>query len=338
MIYCTKVNFYMRKIFINLVLFFSSIAVVVIIINILLLIYSDYFLKQKFISQKYIRLFPVQSAFLYHDTYKSLENYNLIIGDSHSFGNGDSYLNLDYNYSIGHYLHNLSEKKNNFINIGIPGAGSELAYLYAEKFILKVKDYPKSIQFIFYEGNDLTDNIRYKKLKNDKKQKIAIFIGNYFPIYHFSKNYYFFLLADKKKIKKIKKIQAPPMELTNEDLELSIEIFFDTILKLKKFSENISIVYIPSPATVVSNHPIQITSYLNNMTLTFSRSEIEKRSILIRNIIEKFAIENNFLFLDTTKKLKKISVEKNIYGPKDILHPNKIGYEVISKLIFFNLN
>ena len=284
-----------------------------------------------------LRLFPVEKSFLYHDTYNSLENYNLILGDSHVFGIGDSLLNQDYNYSIGHQLYLLTKKKDNFINVGIPGAGSKISYFYAENFIKKKKGNLKRILFVFYEGNDLTDNINFKKNKNKKiKLKLRIFLESYFPIYHIFKNSRHKLFG--KKEKKQINLQTPAMELDVQNIELSIKIFFDTILKLKNFSENISIAYIPSPATVYSKNSTYAETLMGKNNHIYSKSDIQLRSKQIREKIKKFCKNNNILFLDTTETLNINSTKKNIYGPKDLDHPNKYGYELISGYIYKNFN
>lgn len=90
----------MKKVFINSILLCTSILVV----NLFILAFFNFLFKQKFISQKLLKISPISKSFLYPDTYKSLDSYNLIIGDSHVFGVGDSLLNLDYDYSIGHLL------------------------------------------------------------------------------------------------------------------------------------------------------------------------------------------------------------------------------------------
>ena len=319
----------LKEIVLKFILFFFSLLVA----NIIVLIFFDLFFKQKFISQKLLRIAPTSKTFLYSDTYKTLNEYNLIIGDSYVLGLGDSFLNLDYDFSIGHHLYNLSNKGESFINIGMTGAGSKISFLYAEDFVLK-KKHPKNILFFFYEGNDLTDNIYYEKSINEKKIKLRIFFENYFPLFIFIRNAIQYYSGEKTKAKE--NLQSPAMELNDDELKLAINSFFETILKLKKISKNISIVYIPSPATLSSKKQIYVKNYFKKENQAYSKLDIENKSIIIKNLINDFSINNEISFLDTTKVLKDNSNREDIYGPKDFSHLNKYGYETISRYIFEN--
>jgi hypothetical protein len=114
---------------------------------------------------------------LFPDIYNNFENeYTLLVGDSYTFGNGDSRLNGEYNYSIPHHM--FSNNRNlNFFNAGRSGSDSFSAvkyvyYLYNlidQSIFLKnsIKE-PNKIIFFFYEGNDIMFNARsrYKKMNN----------------------------------------------------------------------------------------------------------------------------------------------------------------------------
>ena len=108
----------------NLFLTFFSVFIFLIFINYLLFI-STKLIQQKYISKNILTKLPVELTYLYSDTYNNLENITVILGDSHAFGSGDAFLNDDYDYSIGHFLYNYFKKKQNFLNIGAPGAGSK---------------------------------------------------------------------------------------------------------------------------------------------------------------------------------------------------------------------
>ena len=82
---------------------------------------------------------------------------------------------------------------------------------------------------------------------------------------------------------------------------------------------------------------VYVQKYFSSNRQSYSKSDINIRSELIRNFIDKFSIDNDILFLDTTETLKINSIKKEIYGPKDYNHPNKFGYEVISDYIFKNI-
>ena len=93
----------------------------------------------------------------YPDTYNrsTLNNYDAILGDSNAMGSGDSYLNNDYNYSIGHLLFKNLNK--NYLTYARPGYGSISAvsnYIKLNKledyiFFKKRINKPSTIYFFF---------------------------------------------------------------------------------------------------------------------------------------------------------------------------------------------
>lgn len=164
-----------KRFFINSLIVFFSIIITLFILN-LSLIYS---IKQKnFLFEKFDtnRMSSLQNS-LFPDIYNNFENeYTLLVGDSYTFGNGDSRLNGEYNYSIPHHM--FSNNRNlNFFNAGRSGSDSFSAvkyvyYLYNlidQSIFLKnsIKE-PNKIIFFFYEGNDIMFNARsrYKKMNN----------------------------------------------------------------------------------------------------------------------------------------------------------------------------
>ena len=164
-----------KRFFINSLIVFFSIIITLFILNLSLI----YLIKQKnFLFEKFDtnRMSSLQNS-LFPDIYNNFENeYTLLVGDSYTFGNGDSRLNGEYNYSIPHHM--FSNNRNlNFFNAGRSGSDSFSAvkyvyYLYNlidQSIFLKnsIKE-PNKIIFFFYEGNDIMFNARsrYKKMNN----------------------------------------------------------------------------------------------------------------------------------------------------------------------------
>ena len=112
-----------------------SIFISLLVFNFIIFFFAKNFIKQETISKNLLRYLPIETTYFYTNTYKSLEKYDVILGDSHIFGSGDSYLNDEYNYTIAHHLYNNLGKEVNILNIGVPGAGSatifENIYLFA---------------------------------------------------------------------------------------------------------------------------------------------------------------------------------------------------------------
>ena len=358
----------MKKIIQNFLLSISSLIVLFLIIN-FIIFFSSKSISQKYISKKIISFFPVESTYYYADIYNSLETYDLILGDSHAFGSGQSWYNDEYEYSIGHHLYNLTNKKINFINVGFPGAGAEVIYKNFLNSQKKINKKPEKIIYLFYEGNDLENNILYEEFKN--KGKIKKNSRYYFPVLHILKRLYNFLYIQLYKLKKrlfnsnekdissmskdkqnfnqfklndelIKygvKLQSPPIELSDKNLSLALKILFKTLNKIKNENNNLFVVYVPSPTTVLNlKNPIYFQKYFKNDTqLTSTKQELEYLSEYIRNEIKNFSKKNNVIFIDTTEQLKNLAHSSEIYGPNDFKHPNEKGYKIISKVIYKNI-
>lgn len=272
----------------KILLAFGSIFIFLLFIN-LILFFSTEKIQQKKISKKILIQLPIELTYLYPDTYDKLENITVVLGDSHAFGSGDSFLNDDYNYSIGHFLYNYFDKKENFLNIGSPGGGSQSIYQNYLNFRKKLNIKPDKIIYLFYEGNDLENNINYENiysLSHEIKSKIKY----YFPFVVLTKK----LLRNvrrnfksswrnvkskikskinkKKDIDKIDKnynqinfkndnniislnigsLQSPPIELNENDLNKSLNIFFETLINLKNDTKEIILVYLPAPTSTLN--------------------------------------------------------------------------------------
>ena len=114
----------------------------------------------------------------YPNTYnrENLKVYDAILGDSYSQGAGDAYLSGIEDFTLAHHLHKNYNK--NYLNFGRGGYGSISAVsnlILVNKFsnlpnLIEDLEKPKSIIFIFYEGNDLEENIfEYNSLKKSKE-------------------------------------------------------------------------------------------------------------------------------------------------------------------------
>ena len=165
----------LKKIFVNSLLSFFSIIITLFILNLSLI----YLIKQKnFLFEKFDqnRMSSLQKTF-FPDIYNNFQDdYTLLIGDSYTFGNGDSHLNGEYNYSIPHHM--FSTNKNlNFLNAGRSGSDSFTSVKYVH-YLYKLIDQsifhknsikePNKIIFFFYEGNDIVFNARsrYKNINS----------------------------------------------------------------------------------------------------------------------------------------------------------------------------
>lgn len=126
-------------------------------------------------------------------------------------------------------------------------------------------------------------------------------------------------------------LQAAAVELNNNELDNTIQMFFNSILALKEYFkvEHLEIVYIPSPTTIYSRPEIiEIQSY-ENRKFFISSLENSNKSKLIRERIQNFARQHKITFADSTDKLIIEARNQLLHGPKDEKHLNKIGYEIL---------
>jgi hypothetical protein len=111
------------------------------------------------------------------------ENYIAIFGDSNSVGVGDLYIDLTQNsnkrypdYSPAHFINN--KVGVDVVSFGFAGAGSidgvvsgpvhQFKYIKSKGFDLKP---PKTLLVLFYEGNDLGNNLQFLKEKYEGNEK-----------------------------------------------------------------------------------------------------------------------------------------------------------------------
>ena len=121
----------------------------------------------------------------YPDTYNkdNLKEYVAILGDSYSLGVGDAYLNGTHDYSLAHHLYKNDIK--NYLNFGRAGYGSISAVsnlIMINKLtnlpnLIEDLEKPKSIIFVFYEGNDLEENIFEYNLLARSNENVSDFVA-----------------------------------------------------------------------------------------------------------------------------------------------------------------
>ena len=121
----------------------------------------------------------------YPNTYnrENLGVYDAILGDSYSQGAGDAYLNGMEDFTLAHHLHKNYNK--NYLNFGRGGYGSISAVsnvILINKLsnlpnLIEDLEKPKSIIFIFYEGNDLEENIFEYNFLKKSKEDISDFVS-----------------------------------------------------------------------------------------------------------------------------------------------------------------
>lgn len=347
-----KINSYIDFIFKTIII----IIITLFIGNISIIFFKKTIISEKIFPRSNLRILPDQYQIYHQKTFNLNKdnNYTALIGDSHVFGIGDGFYNINTKkYSIAHFLKDKFPNEN-FISFGLPGAGNvEPYYFYNEINNSKIHSLGNvnKIFYFFYEGNDLEDNIR--KEFNLSKFKKKFKFDAYFPLVKIIKNltskilkvkkygeYYTntYYLNNKEQIINTS-LQSPPFELTEDEFENSLNITFTHLKKFKKFTDEIYIIYVPSPATVLDlKNPVIVQKYFPDRNII---NKLKKNQILLSNnrIVQRinlFCKQNNFKFYDLTPNLIEYSRYNLSYGPSDFKHPREGVYNYIAELISIN--
>ena len=151
------------------------------------------------------------------------------------------------------------------------------------------------------------------------------------------------IISNKFKINSVPPIQGAAPSLDKEEILISLNIFFKTIEFIKSWSQsnNIIIVYIPSPMTsYLWKEPIayefrnQSNYYSYKMT---TNKENELKSNFIRSTILNYTKKNYINFLDLTDLIIEQGEKEVLHGPLDWHHFNYSGYKISSNYIKVSL-
>ena len=166
--------------FINFLTTIIAVIICLLIINIIFIKISN----QKYFPRALANSLSNVLLTFYPVTYdnKNLNEYVALLGDSYSQGAGDAYLAGINDYSIAHHLHKHNNK--NYLNFGRGGYGSISAtsnLIMVQKMsklpnLIKDLKPPKSIIFIFYEGNDLEENVYEFNFLSKPNEEISNFV------------------------------------------------------------------------------------------------------------------------------------------------------------------
>lgn len=129
-------------------------------------------------------------------------------------------------------------------------------------------------------------------------------------------------------------IDNPGYNLNIRQLDISLEIFYKSIIYFKKKfpSTDIEILYIPSHATIYEWKNNITIRYENNSYL-IDKIQRDKYYNYIINSMSNFSNKNNIKFVNSTNNLKKISKNIFLHGTTDKKHFSKIGYKILSDTV-----
>lgn len=296
---------------------------------------------------------------LYYNHKNDLSKVKFIFGDSYSEGMGDEFLNDDPEYGIYNKIENSDFSELIFGRSGYGNIGTVIEFERCLPLLSnftnfspnEIKKY--SIDFVFYEGNDLNDNlIEAKRKSNNLIYKIKFFL----PIYHYIKRKINYNTRQfKRKIRKtfftsskvlfpISKSgilietypQSAATELNERELQYSLKILKNSLEKIFKIlpdAENYKILYIPSVASSYQfNNSLRVQSYKGLPFFTTTGEYNRIQNIKIRQYIsEEISSKLKWKFCDPTSKILNVTNKGNaVHGPIDWKHFNKLGYKIVA--------
>ena len=144
------------------------------------------------------------------------------------------------------------------------------------------------------------------------------------------------------RLSEIRPIEAAAVDMNKQQIDLSLNIFFESIIFLGNLDKkiNIKIIYLPSPGTSynwvdpIRYYPRYYKEQLEDKKLKFKKVSLNKNlenNIYIRNMISLFAQQNEFDFIDLTERIQKKTNSTILHGPIDWVHYNMKGYEYIAE-------
>jgi len=364
---------------INMLVVFISILLVLIALNTAFKAFAPHIVNQKFLPRALIGYLGDHYKTFYPSVNdKSFKNWVAVLGDSCAAGQGDAYLNNDELYGAFHFLN----QKNNhnyyiFARSGFGSISSVREYLltlseFKDGFFYQRVEKPDKILFLFYEGNDLNNNVEhYRRAKREQSVKdfVEQEIEKTPPFKRYKENYLpIFDLISPKVFRNVflgnvlgqseQNEPAPPgenkivlssgvvdyaslpqsaaMELESKELNTALQVLFESLTYLRKQSEHIQIeiVYIPSVVTAYTwQNPVKIQTYQNNQGFFVDQEQNLERSRYIRNKLKEFSESNDLIFVDTTETITKQGKQQILHGIKDPKHFNAAGYKLLSELI-----
>jgi hypothetical protein len=142
------------------------------------------------------------------------------------------------------------------------------------------------------------------------------------------------VLIDGKPVSIPDRLQSPALELTTEEMDLSVYTFEQSLRYLKnRFSASrIGILYIPSPLSsyTLSSETVTIQTY-ENRSGVYLRERVYERSDAIASKIEKAAENCDVAFVDARPYIRRKSSKMLVHGPLDWKHFNREGYTALAE-------
>lgn len=294
----------------------------------------------------------------------SSKNLEIIFGDSYSEGSGDEFLSGKKNYGLYKKLINKNFNKS-YLLFGRSGFGTISNFKEFQLCNKLIKNFTsisydthdiEVVTFMFYEGNDLIDNLRENEFGSQKsliKERIRFFLPLLDFLYRKIRNYDYSSLFINQNTVNIKEYtyddfattsngikfpvypQHPHLELTNSELKFGLELFEQYLKKISLNFPNsrLQLIYIPATTSVYDfDKSFYVRSYKNPPKILVSNQANVDRHLFLVDEIQKISNNYNWRFCDSSKYLRHYTSNKiPVNGPRDWAHFNFEGYTALSK-------
>ena len=294
---------------------------------------------------------------------KEWQHNEIIFGDSFSEGSGDEFLNGDSDYGI---FNKLEGVERNLLLFGRAGYGSIRTSLEEKRCMPLLSSYTKfniersdatHLTFVFYEGNDLNNNLRELKHASNEFLFSARFL---LPIFDYLSAILVrsvwlvksFTLIEKEDafagvsnrdfptstsgVRLIGYPQSAAAELSESELHSALGALEETLVAISSRYMNVEKQFLYLPAVASSyqfKDELRVQSYNGKVFYLTSGENNRLRSDILRARVKLISKRSGWDFCDTTDTIVGITSTGNaVHGPRDWKHFNKLGYTAVKNV------
>lgn len=299
---------------------------------------------------------------IFHHKPVSSDEIEIVFGDSFSEGIGDELLAGDEEYGIFNKLD--SRLKNVFVfgRAGYGNLGTLIEYKRCKPLLdrytsLKIPDKQVSTAtFVFYEGNDLNNNlVEIAHKSNPLSYKLSFFVPvfeyGYRKLMEFLGREGRLFISDTARLAINERVdatqtqsgisvsgypQSAAMELDSEELSNSFNVLESSLKEITTLLPEVAkyqFLYLPSVASSYEfNGNLNVQSYKGLPFYTTTGDENRERNLQLRSRAEHIVEKHGWQFCDTTEQIiQRSSAGVAVHGPIDWSHLNKQGYSIVAE-------
>ena len=142
-------------------------------------------------------------------------------------------------------------------------------------------------------------------------------------------------------------IEGPALHLTNNEINLSLEITKQSFQYIKKKfpKSQIDVVYLSTALSLYDFNNSKLRPAPLNLDVKretsrdriFSQQEVKLKNMHLRRALESISKAIKIGFIDTTDSMANIAKNYRLHGPRDPIHLNRLGYKSFSNSILQQL-